>query len=504
MTSNEISLAERRLGDPLWRINNLYHIIDKEGHKTPFKLNWAQKQLHNDMWYCNVVLKARQLGISTFIGLLFLDRCLFNSNCSAGIICHTREDSEIFFRRIKFAYDVLPESLKQLRSANLDSARELSFSNGSSIRVGTSMRGQTLQYLHVSEMAKISAKYPEKAREIVTGSLNALAPGQYVFIESTAEGRDGYFYDLCKRAQAMKDNRKALTKLDFRFHFYPWIEHPEYWLDPKDVVIPSELNDYFSKVEDRTFCKLNAGKRAWYIAKLESQQEDMKREFPSLPEESWETSLDGNYYSGHITKARQENRITKLFHDPKQPVHSAWDLGYSDSTSIWLFQIDGQRINILEYYENSGEALPFYIQWLKSKSYIYENHFVPHDASQHEFGSGLTRTETARSLGVRFTQVPNIGVQEGIDAARNLLHRCYFDEEKCLTGIKYLDAYRKQWNDKHGCWSSKPLHNFASHCADAFRILSLSIDKAVKTGSREEALAKHKKLVAANRGSLLR
>src|SRR5690606_27709129 len=180
-------MAESGLSDPLWRLNNLYWIIDKSGNKSLFQLNWAQQQLYDDMWYMNLILKARQLGISTFVSLLFLDRCLFNSNQHAGIIAHTREDAEAMFRRVKFAYDSLPAELKAVRQVNTDNARELQLSNGSSLRVGTSMRSSTLQYLHISEFGKICAKFPDKAREIVTGSLNALAPGQYVFIESTAE-----------------------------------------------------------------------------------------------------------------------------------------------------------------------------------------------------------------------------------------------------------------------------------------------------------------------------
>jgi hypothetical protein len=485
-SKNDLERAEKLLGNPVWRINNLYQIIDKEGRQRPFKLNWAQEKLHNDMWYCNVILKARQLGISTMIGLLFLDRCLFNSNLSAGIICHTREDSEAFFRRIKFAYDQLPNEIKASRSANSDTKNELTFSNGSSIRVGMMMRGSTLQYLHVSEFGKISAKYPEKAREIITGSLNTIQAGQYVFIESTAEGRDNVFYDMCKKSQALKDSRRSLTKLDFRFHFYSWHRHSEYTLDPQHAVIPAELTAYFEQIEAKLRCKLSPEQRAWYVKKLEQQKEDMKREFPSTPEECWETSLDGNYYSSYLTKARQEGRITSLFHDPTKPVYSAWDLGYSDSTSIWLFQIDGQRINILEYYENSGEALPYYIEWIKAKRYTYEAHFTPHDASQHEYGSGLTRTEIAKGLGVCFTQVPSLSVVEGIDAARNILNRCYFDEKGCYQGIKFLDAYRKQWNDKHGCWSTKPLHNFASHCADAFRMLAIGVNDLKNSNSVED------------------
>jgi hypothetical protein len=110
VTANDLAQATKLLNDPLWRLNNLYWIIDKSGNKSLFKLNWAQEKLYHDMWYCNLILKARQLGISTFISLLFLDRCLFNSNQHAGIIAHTREDAEAMFRRVKFAYDsLLPE-----------------------------------------------------------------------------------------------------------------------------------------------------------------------------------------------------------------------------------------------------------------------------------------------------------------------------------------------------------------------------------------------------------
>jgi len=485
LSTNDIEKAQELLRNPLWRINNLYSVISKEGKQIPFKLNWAQEDLYRNMWYCNIILKARQLGISTLIGLLFLDRCLFNSNVSAGIICHTREDSESFFRRVKFAYDNLPEEIKALRPANSDTKNELSFDNGSSIRVGMMMRGSTLQYLHISEFGKISAKYPEKAREIITGSLNALAPGQYVFIESTAEGRDNVFADMCKKAQDLNDSRKSLTKLDFRFHFYSWFEHPEYRLEADSIVIPAELNKYFDMIEAKTRSKIDPQQRAWYTKKAESQKEDMKREFPSFPEEAFESSSDGNYYSQHLTKARQENRITKLFHDPKKQVHSAWDLGYADSTAIWLFQFDGQRINVLEYYENSGEALPHYIQWLKSKSYIYGKHLVPHDASQTEYSTGLTRKEVARSLGVSFTQVPSVKVIEGIDAVRNILHRCYFDEEKCAKGISMLDAYRKDWNDSLGCWRDRPRHDHSSHGSDSFRMLACGLILACDRGSAE-------------------
>ena len=296
MVENAIEKAEKLLADPLWRLNNLYWIIDKSGNKVLFQLNWAQKQLYSEMWYCNLILKARQTGISTFVCLLFLDRCLFNSNLHAGIIAHTREDAEVMFRRVKFAYDSLPAELKAIRSVNTDNARELQLSNGSTLRVGTSMRSSTLQLLHISEFGKICAKFPDKAREIVTGSLNALAPGQYVFIESTAEGREGYFYQMCKEAQAIKDSGKKLSALDFRFHFFPWWGHKDYRIDSQDLAVPEHLSSYFNALESQINGKLESEQRAWYVKRALTQGEDMKREFPSTSDEAFEASNEGLYY----------------------------------------------------------------------------------------------------------------------------------------------------------------------------------------------------------------
>jgi hypothetical protein len=469
---NELALAEQRMGDPSWRLNHLYHIVDKYGRKLLFQCNWAQQQLYRDMWYCNIILKARQLGISTFICLLFLDRCLFNSNLAAGIICHTREDSEHMFKRIKFAYDNLPSSIKVLRPATIDSARELVFSNGSSLRVGTSMRGSTLQYLHISEFGKICAKFPDKANEIVTGSLNTIAPGQYVFIESTAEGREGHFYELCKISQSISQD-KELSKLDFRFHFYPWWKEPTYRIG-SPVVMQSETLDYFTSLEGRGV-HLDSEQKWWYGARYSTQGEDMLREYPSTPEEAWEQSNEGRYYGRQISQARLEKRVAFVPYDESIPVYTAWDLGYNDSTSIWFVQVLGKEIRLIEYIEGSGESLAHWLGVVKSKPYVYEKHLAPHDVLAHEYSSGMTRQSSARKMGVALIPVPRVEVIPGIDAVRGMLNRCWFDERKCAQGIKCLENYKKEWNDRQGCWASRPLHNQYSHGADAFRTLATGL-----------------------------
>jgi hypothetical protein len=472
-TKQEIEQARKNLDDPWWRLNNLYWIIGKEGEKVKFKCNWAQEELYNNTWHCNIILKARQLGISTYVCILFLDRCLFNDNLSAGIIAHTMDDAAYMFKRIKFAYDSLDLQLKAYRSATVDSARELVFNNGSSLRVGTSMRGSTLQYLHISEFGKISAVDTTRAREIVTGSLNTLAAGQFVFIESTAEGRDGYFYDMCQEAQALKDKKTKLTKLDYLFHFFPWYKCKDYFLN-EHVVITKEQNDYFESLE-RQDIKLSLPQKQWYVKKQATQQEDMKREYPSTPAESFETAITGAYYAQQLSYARQQGRISEIYYSEDAPVHTCFDLGYGDSTAIWLFQIEGKEIHFLEYIEGNNESLVYYLKLLKEKRYIYGTHLVPHDAAAHEYGSGLTRIETARKNGFTFTLVSDIPVDEGIDATRYLFPRFWFDESKCGKGVAHLDNYKRSWNAKLGCWGSKPLHNDASHCADALRTLTCGI-----------------------------
>lgn len=479
---SDIELARNRLSDAKWRINNLYYIVDKRGRKIKFKLNWAQESLYNDMWYCNVILKARQLGISTFVCLLFLDRCLFNSNQSAGIIAHTVEDAQQLFKRVKFAYDSLPDHLKDIIKAENDTANMLKFSNGSSLRVGTSLRSSTFQYLHISEFGKICAKYPDKAQEIITGSLNTVAPGQYIFIESTAEGKEGYFYDICKRAQQMKD--EELSKIDFKFHFYPWWKEPGYRIG-NVVRMDKDVTEYFEHLENMGI-KLDFEQKAWYASRESVQKDDMNREYPSTPEEAWEVSNEGFYYGKQMSIARVEGRISRIPYDESLPVHTAWDLGYNDSTAIWFFQIIAKEIRLIDYVEGSGESLSHWLGVLKSKEYVYDKHIAPHDIMVHEYTSGISRQASARKMGVNFIPAQKIEVISGIDAVRNMLSRCWFDAEKCDKGVKALENYKKEWDERHACWRSQPLHNWASHGADAFRTLAAGLHFVTNTGVKEK------------------
>lgn len=460
-----------RLTDRWWRLNNLYYIIDKNGQKVQFRPNWAQTVLFSEMWYMNVYLKARQLGITTSMCIFLLDIAMFNSNTNCGIIAHNKEDAEVFFRdKVKYAYDNLPGRVKKAIPASNDTAKELKFKNNSSIRVGTSMRSTTLQYLHVSEYGKICARFPEKAKEIRTGALNTVQAGNYVFIESTAEGREGDFYQISNAALEMQRAKKPLTKLDFKFFFFPWHHHPDYRMpDDTPVEHPSDLVRYYEELKTNHGIILSPGQKAWYTKKHQTQQDEMKREFPSTPEEAFEAAVIGAYYANQLARARTTDRVTNVPHDTAALVHTCWDLGISDKMAIWFFQLIGQEVHWIDYYEHSDEGFPHYKQILDSKSYTYGSHIAPHDIGARELSSGQTRLEMAQRIGINFVQLNKQELMTGINQTRTLFDRCWFDEVNCSPGLKCLGNYRKDWNKQMGCFSDRPRHDENEHGASAFR-----------------------------------
>ena len=487
MSSEEKKLREL-LSDQGWRLQNLYYIIDKHGSKMKFVPNYAQANLYNNQHTFNVILKARQLGMSTFLMIYALDQCLFNPNYSAGVIAHTREDSENLFKnKVRFAYDNLPDWVREARPATSDSARKLEFNNGSSITVGTSLRGGTFQFLHISEYGKISARYPEKAIEIKTGALNTIHGDQKIFVESTAEGNSGEFYELCQTAQRLEQQGVKLTTLDPKLHFYPWYRDVSYTMDA-EVSITEDMAKYFSKLP----VKLSAGQKVWYLKKAEQQGEHMKREFPSTPEEAFEQSMEGAIYQKEMRAVREAGDIGEWLHEPSKSVYTFWDLGKgSDYTAIWFFQKVGNDYRFIDYHESWNEGWDFYAKLLRSKPYVYAEHVLPWDGDMRIAGKEMTTIrQMLWELGVHPTRCVPKTKSVWLDIKNHckaVLPRCKFDEKKCKAGIVALDNYRKEWDDKLGQWKDKPLHNESSHACDAFRTFALGFqDRQVELGGHDD------------------
>lgn len=473
-----------QLSDWRWRLNNLYWITDKEGKRVQFQMNWAQESLFEQMHFMNAVLKARQLGFTTFIQLFMLDACIFNTDISAGTIAHTLDDAQAIFRsKVKYPYDNLPEWLKHRVPVLRSNTTELELGNNSAIRVGASLRSGTFQYLHISEYGKLCAKFPEKAREVRTGALNTVQAGQIVFVESTAEGQEGDFYETCERAKSKGRLGTKLTPLDFKFHFYPWWKCPEYDIDPSGVVISADHVEYFRKLKENSGVVLTEGQKAWYVKKEETQQEDMKREYPSTPEEAFEASVEGAYYGPQMAKAEMQRRIGQFPYDPKYPVHTVWDIGHHDETAIWLFQILPGVIRWIGYYANSGEVMGHYLDWLQKRGeergYVYGTHYVPHDIRVVEWsGSGLQRIEVMlrecrkRQIG-KPEKVPDHSIEDRHNATRMMIAISQYDEAECGEGIKCLKNHRKEWDEEHGCWRDKPRKDWTIHGADSHGYASI-------------------------------
>ncbi len=469
------------LSNPWWRLNNLYYIKDKSGQKILFKPNWAQKVMYTQMWYLNVILKARQLGMTTFIQLFMLDRCLFNDNQNAGIVAHNKEDAEAFFSdKIKFAYDNLPQDLRSQVRATSDTARSLKFSNGSQIRVGTSMRSGTYQYIHVSEFGKMCAKYPDKAEEVITGTLNTLAAGQIAFIESTAEGPFGEFYDMCNTAEAMttavNNGQLDFTPLDWKFFFFPWYKHPDYVLHEK-VEIPEKLMLYFMEIRKEHGIELRPEQKFWYAKKAAEQRDKMKQEYPSTAAEAFERSTELAIYGKQLRKAREGKRICELPIVRGIPVNTFWDLGRNDVTAIWFHQHVEQRNNFIYYTEGRLEDLTYYVELLlelkDEYKWYYGTHYLPHDVEVTDISAfeNKSRRQILQEAGLRpIRVVPKIrNIQDGIELTRRVFDSCWFDREGCELGLRALSGYEWTYDELHKTTRKTPAHNWASNGADAFR-----------------------------------
>lgn len=463
--------------DPWWRLCNLYHIVDERNQVVRFTPNDEQTHLYENLHYRNLILKARQLGFTTFVCILALDQCLFNANFSAGIIAHNREDAEKFFRtKVMFAYDRVPESLQAAVSVIKRTESQVTFSNGSTLYVSTSFRGGTLQLLHVSEFGKICRKYPEKAKEIVTGAFESVAADNMLFVESTAEGMGGYFFDYCQDALKSQKEGRTLTSLDWRLHFYPWFAKRAYQLDAQ-VHVNEKQARYFAELEAKNGIKLTPEQKAWWVKKKAALLSDMGREYPGTPNEAFEQAVDGAIYAEQMAAIREKGRITTVPVIVGIPVDTYWDFGVGDATSIWFRQRVGLQNRWVKYVEASHKGLDYWWrlckEWAEANGVSFGKHFLPHDAEQRMQGEEVTdRHEILAKLGMRNIKVVQriAHLDVGIDMTRQALPSDnWFDADECADGIKCLDSYQYEWDDKLGRWKATPLHNWASHGCDAWR-----------------------------------
>jgi hypothetical protein len=484
----------RCMADPLWRIcsGQLYKIMVKSANEqgetaVPFKPNRAQRRFIAKLHTRNIILKARQLGFTTLVAILWLDHALFNENQRCVIVAQDRDKAEEIFRdKVKFAYERLPKAVLASRPTVTENKSELLFSNNSSIKVSTSARGGTPHRLHISEYGKICAKFPDKAQEIMTGSFPAVPLDGITIVESTAEGQEGDFYEMTDQAMAIADSGRVLTQRDYRFHFYPWWHEPGYRLSAEQaagVVITAKEHEYFDEVQAVMGCTLDLGQRAWYIATREADFKGdpqlMWQEYPSTPREAFQQSTEGFYYAVQLAQARQAKRITSVPYMAGYPVNSFWDIGNSDGTAVWLHQHVGMTdrfIGFIEGWEKPYDHFTAEMQrWAARRGDVmWGIHHLPHDA-EHKRQLGRTITSPldelkSLKLGGKWHVVDRVDdLQHGIQLTRAAFSHSWFDETECKDGLIHLAGYKKKWNRSAGAWSNEPVKNPHTEAADGYR-----------------------------------
>lgn len=487
------------LGDPFWRVGSgyLYKITTKDDAEgdavVPFRPNDAQWRLLIGMHYRTVVPKARQRGITTCMAIVWLDHALFVAYQRCGIIAHTVDDAAVIFRnKVRFAYDHMPPFIRDRMPLSKATEHELVFAhNGSSIRVDTSMRSDTIHRLHISEMGKIAAKFPQKAQEIMRGSLPAVPLRGIAVMESTAEGPEGAFFEICKRAKNRQDSSsRPLGPKEWKLHFESWWDADEYQIEEEDgtEISPTE-HAYFDKVEREVGRKISLSRRRWYISTRDNEaagdSESMWQEYPSTFEEAFRRSTEGSFFAPQIARTRAEGRIGPVPFVSHVPVHTFWDIGSGDGTAVWLMQHVGQQHRFPLFIENWSQGYEHYVNRLRETGMVFGIHHLPHDADHerqmaHRVGKPIDMLQEL-APDWTFTIVPRVqDIQHGITLTRRSFETCWFDAEGCKEGLVHLELYRKVWNARAQVFTDQPYKlNGHSEAADAFRQFAQGYDPLV-------------------------
>lgn len=404
-----------------------------------------------------------------------LDDVLFNRNMECLLIAHNLDaGKKIFDGKIELAWKNLHPELKKLYKVDANTAQTLKFEFGdgsySSIAVDTNGRSGTYNRVHITEFADVCKKYPNKVKDILEGTIPAVPTNGRVDIESTSQGASGEFYDMFMQAW---ERGEPKYPVEYKAHFYNW-----QWDEEIDSVIvetnlPEKFKDY------QKLHKLTDQEITFYYTKWLSLNQDwnsLHKEYPTTPEEAFEVIIEGSYYGVAIGQMERDGRITVVPHDKALKVHTAWDLGIGSNLVVGFYQRtrEGQLRRIDSWQGKDSDGMPEAIEAVLKKPYIYGYHFAPHDIETTDIGTGKTRMDTARGLGIKFNVVPDIGVDDGINTAQLALNSLWVDKEHNKDWLTAMRSYGREWDDKRGTYKDDPYHNWASHFADEFRMAAIS------------------------------
>ena len=454
---------KERIGNKEWRINHLYKIRNKQSELIQYKRNRAQQHFADNAWSRNIILKSRQLGFTTEESIDTLDDVLFHRNYDALLIGHNLDAAKkIFSDKVEFAWKNIPEAIQNLYAVDSSTAQTLKFDFGdktfSSVIVDTSGRSGTFQRVHVTEFADICKKYPEKAREIIEGTIPAVPTHGRVDFESTAQGAFGKFHDMFMEAWR---RGQPTRPIEYKSHFYNWTWDDEELNKTTAEEVPQEFVEY-QKIYNLTDVQITYYFYKWLS--LNKNWNALKREYPTTPEEAFEASVEGAYYASELQLALNQNRIKLVPYDETLKVHTVWDLGVGSNLVCGMFQRVSNEIKLIDIWQGSGDmGIIDGLLEIKKKPYFFGKHFFPHDVEAREETTGKSRKEMIEKAGFIVTVVPEVGIHNGIEAAKVMFRRLWINEENCQVFIDAISQYRREWDDKKGMFKVEPLHDWTSH-----------------------------------------
>lgn len=403
--------------------------------KIPYKPRALQAEMHQNVKRWNVLVMHRRFGKTVWAVNHLIKHCL---TCElprprvAFVAPTFAQAKRIAWDYVKYYAGVIPGVSFNETELRCD------FPNGGRLMLLSAENPDALRgiYLDLCVFDEFGMQNPRVWNEVVRPALSDRQGGA-VFL-GTPAGHN-HFFDLLEQAKAEEANGS-----DQWYHNVVKASQSE--------IVPEEELD---------------------AARSMMTPEQYEQEY----ECSFTAAIIGAYYGNLLSDADDDGRITKVPYDPAYPVHTAWDLGINDSTAIWFAQtFRGGAVHVIDYYENSGVGLDHYAEILRQKDYHWGDHLAPHDIEVRELGSGKSRLEIAFGLGIRFKVIPRMKIIDGINAARMMLPKCYFDRDKTHEGVEMLRQYRQEFDEKKKVFRDHPRHDFTSHAADAFRYLAIGME----------------------------
>lgn len=500
-------LWKARLASRDWRLEHLYWIKDVDGHIVPFRPNEVQRAFLANEHRRNAILKARQLGLSTLVGVLMADFVIWNDHKTAAIIDWRLPEGQKKLATVRMQWDLLDylppdadrerrviaglmrEKKRRIGRVKKDgdvtpvtaTANRLGFGNGSVVYTDNTFRGGTLQFMHVSELAKMAKRFPDRAREVVNGGFEAVPTDGMIVVESTHEGgRCGVNYNLMR--DAMRRVGRPLLPVDWRFHFFPWFEERRYQLVvPQGHVFRDETVEYFRRLREVHGVVVPEAAQLWWEWKAGQSDFNMKEEYPSVPDEAFDAIGDDAIYGAEFRRLRVDGRIGCRFVVHAYAfVYCCWDIGVADHMATVFFQMVGGEVRVIGGIQAKRSCVLDMLvrvrEFERGHGFKVGRHLLPHDGGHATVNDRKTAQDTLVENGCQDVRVVRrtASVWLSIGEVRAFLPSTVWHErcgevvddggEEGLPGL--LDCMESYRVDGHG----RVVHDDCSHFADAFRM----------------------------------